>query len=73
MTEAEATHLASGNEAYQARFGFPFILAVKGRSKDAIIQSLETRLKNDPQSEFTEALQQIEQIALLRLKDRLPS
>ena len=53
-------------------FDFPFILAVKGRTKDEIIASFETRLKHDAEAEFAEALRQIERITLLRLKDRQP-
>lgn len=62
------THL---NDSYKARFGFVFILAVKGLGKADILKSFETRLQNDPHTEFDEALRQIERIALLRLKDRL--
>ena len=48
------------------------LFGVKGRSKDDVIASFETRLKHDAAAEFAEALRQIERITLLRLKDRLP-
>ncbi|HEY8565638.1 MAG TPA: allantoinase PuuE [Beijerinckiaceae bacterium] len=61
------------NDAYKARFGFPFIMAVKGRTKDEILDAFEERLEHDPEQEFETALAEIEVIALLRLKERLPS
>jgi 2-oxo-4-hydroxy-4-carboxy--5-ureidoimidazoline (OHCU) decarboxylase len=48
-------------------------MAVKGRSKDEILTAFEERLEHDPEQEFATAIVQIEMIALLRLKDRLPS
>jgi OHCU decarboxylase len=60
------------NDAYKIKFGFPFIFAVKGRTKAEILASFEQRLHNDKAAEFDEALRQIERIALLRLQDRLP-
>ncbi|MBY0360450.1 MAG: 2-oxo-4-hydroxy-4-carboxy-5-ureidoimidazoline decarboxylase [Phreatobacter sp.] len=71
LTDAERAEFMRLNEAYKARFGFPFILAVKGRTKDEIRAAFETRLANDPAAEFADALRQIERIALLRLKDLL--
>ncbi len=72
LTDAERADFTRLNEAYKARFGFPFILAVKGKTKDEIRSAFEARLKNDAAAEFAEALTQIERIALLRLKDLLP-
>ncbi len=59
------------NDAYRKRFGFPFILAVKGRNKEDIIASFEERMGNTPEQEFIRALSEIEHIALLRLQDRM--
>jgi OHCU decarboxylase len=61
------------NDAYAEKFRFPFIMAVKGRPKDEILAAFEERLAHDPEAEFDAALAQIELIALLRLKERLPS
>lgn len=72
LTDAERAEFTRLNDAYKARFGFPFILAVKGRSKDEIRDAFVTRLENDPMAERQEALAQIERIALLRLRDLLP-
>jgi OHCU decarboxylase len=57
------------NTAYNDRFGFPFIVAVKGMSRRDILDAFETRLANDPETEFAEALCQIHRIAAFRLAD----
>jgi OHCU decarboxylase len=72
LTPHELAALTRMNEHYQQHFGFPFILAVKGRSKEDVIAAMRTRLGSDVDAEFETALGEIEQIALLRLKDRLP-
>ena len=56
------------NAAYKAKFGFPYILAVRGRSRGEILENFAARLDNDAAEEFIEALRQIDQIALLRLE-----
>ncbi|MBV8441112.1 MAG: allantoinase PuuE [Hyphomicrobiales bacterium] len=60
------------NESYRDRFGFPFIMAVKGKSKADILASFERRLDNSPGAEAATALAEIDRIAALRLKDILP-
>ena len=72
LSDAERARFTALNERYKAKFGLPFIMAVKGRSKDEILAAFETRLENDPAAEFQTALEQIERIALLRLKEMLP-
>jgi len=72
LTNEERTRFLGLNEAYKTRFGFPFILAVKGRSKADILAAFEARLKHDLDTEFATALSEIERIALLRLQDILP-
>lgn len=57
------------NEAYNERFGFPFIVAVKGLSRAEILTTFEQRLANDPQTEFDTALAETHRIASLRLAD----
>jgi OHCU decarboxylase len=73
LTEEERDRFLALNDTYKQRFGFPFIMAVKGRSKHEILQAFEERIAHDPEQEFETAIAQIERIALLRLKDRLPS
>jgi OHCU decarboxylase len=72
LTPAELAEFTALNDAYKAKFGFPFILAVKGRSKVEIISNFTTRLGNNTTDEFATALSEIERIALLRLKALLP-
>ncbi|MGH7076123.1 MAG: allantoate amidohydrolase [Stellaceae bacterium] len=55
------------NRAYRDRFGFPFILAVKGRARAEIVAALEMRLHNPPETEFRTALDEIAKIARFRL------
>lgn len=71
LTDAERRRFTELNDAYKARFGFPFILAVKGKTKADILQAFETRLHHSKEQEFATALEQIEKIALLRLRDML--
>ena len=63
----EFERLQQLNRDYNARFGFPFIVAVKGLDRAAIIERFATRLGNAPEAEFAEALAQIARIARLRL------
>jgi OHCU decarboxylase len=72
LTPDEVGRFTALNDAYKAKFGFPFIMAVKGASKDEILAAFERRIGHAPDAEFAEALAQIEKIALLRLRDRLP-
>jgi OHCU decarboxylase len=57
------------NAAYNARFGFPFIFAVKGATRADILAAFEARLENDPETEFATAIAQIHRIAGFRLAD----
>jgi len=55
------------NAAYLARFGFPFIVAVKGLSRADILAAFEARLENDAETEFATAIAQIHRIAGFRI------
>jgi OHCU decarboxylase len=57
------------NGAYNARFGFPFVVAVKGLTRADILAAFEARLANDPETEFTTAIDQIHRIAGFRLAE----
>jgi OHCU decarboxylase len=72
LTPAELARFTELNDAYKTKFGFLFIMAIKGRSKADIVAGFERRLKNDREQEFAEALKQIGEIARLRLRDMLP-
>ena len=56
------------NDAYKTKFGFPFILAVAGKTRQDILAAFEARLGNDRETEFRTALDQIDRIARLRLE-----
>ncbi|WP_077964363.1 allantoinase PuuE [Ensifer adhaerens] len=73
LTDAERERFTTLNAAYVEKFKFPFIMAVKGRSKDEILAAFESRIGNDRDTEFETACRQVERIAYLRLKDMLPS
>jgi len=70
-TPAEAARLAELNIAYQQRFGFPFILAVRGHDPASIIACCESRLTRERGDEFATALVEIGRIAGIRLADRI--
>ena len=56
------------NDAYQARFGFPFIIAVKGLERAAILAAFRRRAANGRAAEFRQALTQVHRIARNRLQ-----
>ena len=57
------------NDAYQSKFGFPFIIAVKGHDRHSILDAFRKRLENDSKAEKQTALKQIYRIAKFRLED----
>ena len=67
----EFARLHALNAAYEEKFGFPFIIAVRGHTRGSIIDAMEQRLANDPMTEHAEALRQISRIARLRLGDKI--
>lgn len=58
------------NETYREKFGFPFIMAVKDESPDAIQSAMESRIDDSRAEEFQTALDEVHTIARLRLEDR---
>ena len=65
----EFARLTALNTTYNARFGFPFILAVRGHDRSSIIANMTQRIDNDCEVEIATALAQIERIAGFRLRD----
>jgi len=59
------------NKDYKKKFGFPFIIAVKEKNKDEILNNFRHRVKNNPEVEFIEAKLQVKKIASLRLNEIL--
>ncbi|SFJ46376.1 urate oxidase [Phyllobacterium sp. CL33Tsu] len=72
LTDEERAEFTNLNTDYVRRFGFPFIIAVRGLNKQAILEAFKTRIANDRETEFNTACRQVEKIALLRLRDMLP-
>lgn len=68
-TEEEAVKLTALNKQYREKFGFPFLLAVKGYDKAAIFTEIEDRINNDPATEFNIAMQQYYKVVMLRMQD----
>ena len=56
------------NADYKARFGFPFVMAVKGSNRHLILAAFEQRLHNDAETELHRALDEIDRIARFRLE-----
>lgn len=72
-SEEEYARFHRYNEEYKARFGFPFVMAVKGSDRHKILAAFETRLNHAPDEERRTAIEQINRIARLRLHARLDS
>ena len=64
----EFTRFTELNGRYGTKFGHPFIIAVRGLNRDAILAAFETRVNNDPATEFATALAEVHKIARLRLE-----
>ena len=67
-TEEEFNEFGKLNDSYK-KFGFPFILAVKGKTKIEILNNFKKRISSDPETEFDEAIKQVKLIASLRLEE----
>ena len=67
-TEEEFNEFKKLNHTYK-KFGFPFILAIKEKTKIEILDNFRKRISSDPEKEFNEAINQVKQIAIFRLKD----
>ncbi len=66
----EAAAFDRFNADYRARFGFPFIIAVRGqRDRAAILAALTARLRHEPDREMAAALAEVAKIARFRLDD----
>jgi OHCU decarboxylase len=66
-TPEEFARLNELNRRYNARFGFPFILAVRGLDRQQILEGFARRVEREYPVEFTECLAQVALIARLRL------
>ena len=69
LTDEEFELFNRLNSDYQARFGFPFIIAVRDHTKGSILAAFEARLNNEPAAEIAEAVRNIARIVSLRIVD----
>ena len=67
-TPDELARFRAANAAYRERFGFPFVMAVRGADRATILAAFERRLGNDERTELARAMVEIDRIALLRLE-----
>jgi 2-oxo-4-hydroxy-4-carboxy-5-ureidoimidazoline decarboxylase len=78
LSDAEYESFERVNNAYRAKFGFPYIVCVRRHTKDSILRDFERRLPNDATAEVATSIAEIGRIAALRLdqqvasEDRLP-
>lgn len=66
-TKVQYERFQALNDAYKEKFGFPFVMAVRGSNCAEILEAFSARLKNDYDAEFETALAEIHKIARLRL------
>lgn len=66
---AEYDRFQSLNQAYKEKFGFPFVMAVKGSDRHSILAAFEERLGNDVEAERERAMAEIHRIARFRLNE----
>ena len=65
----EFARLQELNSAYRDKFGFPFIIAVKGHNRQTILKAMAERVENDRERELKECIEQIVKIGQFRLAD----
>ena len=66
-SQAEFEQFQNLNADYTAKFGHPFIIAVRGLSRADILAAFHQRIDNDQATEFNTALNEVHKIARLRL------
>lgn len=71
LSDEEYALLLELNNEYVGRFDFPFILAVRGKTKEEIFESIQTRLHHTKEQEFNQALQEIYQIVRFRIEEQI--
>jgi OHCU decarboxylase len=71
LTDAERAEFTTLNDTYTAKFGFPFIIAVRDNTKVSIMAAFRARIDNDRDTELATACAQVERIAELRLIEKL--
>lgn len=69
LSPEEITTFTQCNQAYRARFGFPFVICARENKKESIFAGFTTRLHNSRDQEIVFALQEVAKICALRLQD----
>lgn len=67
LSEEEFSRFHRLNDAYKAKFGFPFIVCVRRHTRDSVLAQFERRLVHDAATEFAAAMQEIFFITRLRV------
>jgi len=73
LSDAEYEAFERVNNAYRAKFGFPYIVCVRRQTKDSILRDFERRLPNDANKEIRTAIEEICRIAALRVDQQVVS
>ena len=68
-SEEEFKEFKELNKRYKKKFGFPFIIAVKGKNRQEILVNFRKRIINTIDLELEEAKQQVKKIATFRLRE----
>jgi len=67
LSDAEYEAFERVNNAYRAKFGFPYIVCVRRQTRDSILRDFERRQSNDARTEMRRSIEEIFRIAALRL------
>jgi len=67
LSDAEYDAFERVNNAYRAKFGFPYIVSVRRQTKDSVLRDFERRLPNDVATEMQRSVEEICRIASLRI------
>jgi 2-oxo-4-hydroxy-4-carboxy-5-ureidoimidazoline decarboxylase len=73
LSNAEYEAFERVNNAYRAKFGFPYIVCVRRHTKDSILRDFERRLPNDANTEMQKSIEEICRIAALRIDQLVTS
>jgi 2-oxo-4-hydroxy-4-carboxy-5-ureidoimidazoline decarboxylase len=73
LSDAEYDAFEGVNNAYRAKFGFPYIVCVRRHTKDSILRDFERRLPNDATTEAQRSIEEICRIAALRVDQLVAS
>ena len=68
-SEEEFNEFKNLNKSYKQKYGFPFVIAIKGKNKIEILSEFKKRILNSVDEEFNEAIMQVGKIANLRLNE----